>query len=431
VKDRAQQNVAAGPPRHDAGAKALAPPSYGIDFVDRGFPVQQRRGRIKPVLQARGPAQLKIAMTAAALEQGTSTGWNLFFTRLYQQIVDKTRVYQENKDPGQERRLLGEIRTLCDQWLAHEDNQPREAKAADAADAAKVRNKNAKRAKIFELWRQIEVEAPMPAAARERPVAGDEKDPARIARAKRIFQAAEVRNYTSVEHQLVQDGKWSGKPADHVVNKWERTASGEKGFGGAEFYPPPPAADGKADAKADVKKPEPKTLAKEAEQLGYDNANDYKAYRDLPRRARMQFAVLDYDPSVRVTYEGWGGSYFVVKRSKCERDGFIHLGDSLYDQFPSGKGRYQDFPAKLDTDAEAVNALLTPDPEKWIEVNLRDGVRLPQDVDKFVVHAGELKRAAAEVPDDKEGKLSADDKVTMATGALAAVFPRVEIKNKP
>lgn len=208
--------------------------------------------------------------------------------------------------------------------------------------------------------------------------------------ARRAFRAAQVVNYTDIRYQFFSSSTVSFRtgtttmhgrrdaPPDHLVNKWERAENGEEGL---ENYTSTEDETGGANDP-------------EATHLEIDR----HAYRNLPAQQKMQFAVLDYKRDGRVL-GGWGRSYFVIRRAKAEADGFIHFGDSGETTFPGRKGSFAQFEQRLaqDANARAVLAGTLAGPP-WIEVNLRNGVAIPGDIEKVVVSNGELQEMVGQLP---------------------------------
>jgi hypothetical protein len=227
---------------------------------------------------------------------------------------------------------------------------------------------------------------PGPVAAPPAPVAAPPApNPAALKVAKKVFANARVKNYTDAEHQLfsnirndfgnVTGADWSGAPKTHLVNKWERVEQGEN----LPDY--------------DLgQEPGRNTNTAEARYLGVDAAD----YAGRPAHQKMQFAALDFDPGKGSG--GWGRSYFVIKKSKCEADGFIHFGDSGFAGFGGGKHPYRDFARILETSDYAVRVLTRAAPVDWIEVIFQNEVRLPADIDSFVVDPGSLESYLPFVP---------------------------------
>lgn len=107
----------------------------------------------------------------------------------------------------------------------------------------------------------------------------------------------------------------------------------------------------------------------------------------------MQFATLDYRNKDNLGF-GWGdGSNFVIKKEKCMRDGFINIGDSGVTHFPNLQGRYREFPSKLiEDDKLGVDFLKEKlGGDEWIEVNLANGINIPDDIEEFVVNLWDIK----------------------------------------
>jgi hypothetical protein len=215
-----------------------------------------------------------------------------------------------------------------------------------------------------------------------------------LAAARRVFDNATVVNFTNVQYQFFSkvDTDLFGKienverrkqyVPDHVVNKWERAEQGETMAG----------YDGTGH-----------TAVAEAAQLGLDAAE----YRKLPSRQKMQFAVLNYkDDADSPTMRGWGQSYFVISKKKCMDDGALHYGDTSVDGFNRKQGDYRTFPDRLKEDPYSVR-LLNQSLEEgeeapaWIEVNLKGGINLPDDIDKFVVSEQELQAMKKHMPVDE------------------------------
>jgi hypothetical protein len=227
--------------------------------------------------------------------------------------------------------------------------------------------------------------------------------------ARRAFRAAQVINFTDIRYQFYSSSTVSfstgtttmhGRreaPPDHLVNKWERAENGEKGLGNYTNT---------EDETGEANDPEATHLE-----------IDRHTYRNLPAQQKMQFAILDYKRDGR-TIGGWGRSYFVIRRAKAEADGFIHFGDSGETTFPGRKGSFAQFEQRLAEDpiAQAVLAGKQAGPA-WIEVNLRNGVAIPGDIEKVVVSNAELQEMA--------GQLS----VQTAKDELAQRFDNVEYKD--
>lgn len=210
--------------------------------------------------------------------------------------------------------------------------------------------------------------------------------------ARQVFANATVVNLTNVQHQFfssIQTDMFGEKIEsvtprstpilDHIVNKWERAEQGEvlTGYEGS----------GQTDIH-------------EAVQLGVEPHE----YRKLPSREKMQFAVLNYRDDIDyLSARGWGRSYFVINKEKCVHDGYLHFGDSGVDGFSGSRGDFRTFPDRLKDDSHAVRLLNQnmregePTPE-WIEVNLKGGVTLPDDIDKFVVSELELEEMKNYIP---------------------------------
>lgn len=226
-----------------------------------------------------------------------------------------------------------------------------------------------------------------------------------LQRAVANFRNSQTINYTDIRYQFFGSvapdlgggptvfNNARAAPLDHVVNKWERAAGGEA--------LPNYAATGGAASGPEARHME----------------LDPNVYRHLPARQKMQFAVLDHKRD-GIAVGGWGNSYFVITPQKCVNDGFIHFGDSGETGFPGGKGAYALFEQRLAVDAEARGVLAgTAEQAGWIEVNLRGGVDLPQDISKVVVSNAELGEVAPHA-----GGLAA------ARQALVQAFGTVEYK---
>lgn len=206
---------------------------------------------------------------------------------------------------------------------------------------------------------------------------------AELAAARQVFDNAAVLNFTNVQYQFFSKIETDlfgriehveRRPQyglDHVVNKWERVENGEY-LDGYER--------GAWSAVA------------EAAQLGIDPAK----YRHFPARQKMQFAVLNYRNDIdSAAMRSWGQSYFVISKEKCRNDGFIHYGDSNVSGFLRKRGDYRTFPDRLEQDPYSVRMLNQnlqegEEAPEWIEVNLKGGIKLPDDIDKFVVSEREL-----------------------------------------
>lgn len=205
-----------------------------------------------------------------------------------------------------------------------------------------------------------------------------------LAAAIEVFKNAEVVNFTNVQYQFfskIDTKLFSGeierveyRPTvglDHVVNKWERAEHGE-------------FLDG-YDSNGSA-------AAAEAAHLGMDPAE----YRKLPASKKMQFAVLNYKNDLDApTMRSWGQSYFVISKEKCKDDGFIHYGDSNFIGFMRSQGDYRNFADRLSESPYSVRMLNQELQEgeeapHWIEVNLKGGINLPGDIEKFVVSEKEL-----------------------------------------
>lgn len=218
---------------------------------------------------------------------------------------------------------------------------------------------------------------------------------AELATARHVFENAAVHNFTNVQYQFfskIETDLLSGKierverrpryGLDHVVNKWERAENGEY---------------------LDGYERNGWTAVMEASQLGVDPVE----YRNLPARQKMQFAILNYRndtnaPSMR----SWGQSHFIISKEKCRNDGAIHFGDSHINDFVRKQGDYRTFPDRLGEDPYSVRVLnqnlqkgeMAPE---WIEVNLKGGINLPGDIDKFVVSEQELDAMKDYIPVDE------------------------------
>lgn len=228
--------------------------------------------------------------------------------------------------------------------------------------------------------------------------------------ARALFQEAEVVNFTSVEHQLfnkvktnfaglVEGAQWTGQPKDHVVNKWERAEQGEQ-----ELVDYDLANRGQAASK---------TLAAEARALRLA-VKDYAAL-DAPKR--MQFALLNYGQDMAFA-NGFGRSRFVIRRAKCQSDGFMHFGDSAVDAFRDMRGTYKEFGDVLLKNDEAAQALVGKT-APWIEVQFKGGIALPGDLDRFEVDQQELDTLAPFVPKDLAAQVGAQEAME---AALRSVF---------
>lgn len=158
----------------------------------------------------------------------------------------------------------------------------------------------------------------------------------------------------------------------HLVNKWERAEDGEAYLPDYVYNDP-----------GNEISPGTRTNDAEATQLGI-NATDYGA---LESWQKMQFALI----AVGNVNTGFGKSAFKIKQEKVNQ-GFIHFGDSGVYQF-NKRIRYTDreeIKDYLKTADTFRKNIIKHDLPQWIEVNLPDGVRIPEDIDKIIVARSEF-----------------------------------------
>lgn len=203
----------------------------------------------------------------------------------------------------------------------------------------------------------------------------------------RVYQS-DVVNMTSVSHYFVEEEmndsgfevighklRDTDRRKQHIVNKWERAEDGEQ----------LPAYS--AGAVGTARNAEAKTL-------GLSPA-DYGA---LPAHMKMQFAMVKFVNPLPSKWTAFGKSEIVISKKKLEADARFHFGDSSVDKFPARGGAYADRDRMKDDlkrkQTTRRDLLKGTTAGSWLEVNIGNGVKIPEHVEKIRVAKDDFAKIA-------------------------------------